>query len=146
MSTGSAAHLPSLPQLPVQHCAGAEQLSPTETQEPLAQVPPTHLRLQHSAPSEHISVGALQKVDEVHLPIVAGATGAAQVVEQQLPSDAQSSPPALQVSVHLPPVQLPEQQSLMVEHASVAATQAPTGSTHVPFAHAFVQQSEFEVQ
>lgn len=137
--TGIAAHVPSPSQIPVQHCEPAMQVSPTEAHEPAAQVPPTHLRLQHSAPSEHSSDGALQKAEEVHFP-------APQVVEQQSPSDAQSAPPAKQLSSHFPPLQLPEQQSLVVEHCCPAAMHSPAGSTHTELAHAFVQQSEFDAQ
>lgn len=147
VGTGRSAHLPSAPQLPVQHCAEALQLWPIEAHAPpLEQVPPTQLRLQHSELFAQLSLAALQNVDEVHLCVRV----VSHVVEQHSLPDAQFSPPFLQTGVggasHAPLVHFPEQQSLGAEHCAAAARHWFTGSTQMWFAQEFVQQSALDPQ
>ncbi len=145
VGTGSAAHLPSPPQLPVQHCEADVQAAPTVTHAPaLAHVPPTQLWLQHSELLVQAAPAAAQKADEVHFPMEL------QVVEQQSAPDAQFSPPPLQTGVggasHAPFVHFPEQHSLGEEHALAAWRHWFAGCTHTLFAQAFEQQSALEPQ
>ncbi len=144
--TGSAAHWP-LAQSPEQHCDAPLQLSPMERHAPLAQVPvpPSQVRLQHSAPPVQGAFAALQNCDELHLPVAVS-----QAVEQQSAFFEQLSPPGVQAGgtgvVQEPPSHLPEQQALAAEHWVSPDRHWSAGSTHRFDAHEFVQQSELSPQ
>ena len=75
--------------VPEQHCDAELQLWPTETQAPLAHVPPVQVRLQHSAFAVQVPPAALQNWVELHLWVVV-----LQAVEQQSAFWEQLSPPS----------------------------------------------------
>jgi hypothetical protein len=142
--TGRSAHLPSPPQLPVQHSAPEAHPAPTVTHAAVVHLFPTQLRLQHSELSVQASSAAAQNVDEVHFPIES------HVVEQHWVPAVQLSPPPRHTGLggasHAPFVHFPEQQSLAAEHWAAAARHWFAGSTHRWLAQEFVQQSALEPQ
>jgi hypothetical protein len=129
-----------------QHASGSEQGLPSAVQTPAVQTDPTHSRLPQQ--SEEVPQGCMAFAQPHVLVPGSQVKGPQQswVLVQSSPTEAQphmpvapqTSPPQQMASVpqlwptpahaHVPPEQLPEQQSLAAEHGSASSAHAGPGS------------------